>query len=380
MKRDEVKTAVPPSHEKPGVSVIMPVYNVALYVGRAIESILQQTFTDFEFIIIDDGSTDSTWEIVCSYQDDRIIRIQNETNQGNYPSRNRGMKLARGKYIAVMDGDDIAWPERLKKQFNHLETHPHLLAVGSDFEYTVESCQGGIPYQPYEVLVSLLKGYYILHPSLFIRTAVIRSLKGYNESYCYAADYDLTCRIALLGPLEVLPEVLMTYRKHSRQITSKNKEQQAEYALAICKKYQIAFINKYRSGSQQPVKDREVSYHLCGIIIGFYTYARYSGNKHVEQMADDMLEHLFKNDCFSRIEEVLGIGFGLLYLLRNGFVEGEEDEVLEEIDERIMVAIEKEIDLKKKENLIRYVTYRRQPEKEKLCLQTNINFITNLKQ
>ncbi len=98
------------------------------YVGEAIESILTQTFSDFEFIIIDDESTDKTWELIQSYRDERIIAIRNHENLGNYPSRNRGMKMARGKYIAVMDSDDVAMPERLEKQYSHLEENCNIIA------------------------------------------------------------------------------------------------------------------------------------------------------------------------------------------------------------------------------------------------------------
>ena len=100
----------------PIVSVVMPAYNVELYVEEAVRSILNQTFRDFEFIIVDDGSTDRTPEILRTFTDPRIRLLFNEKNEGNYPARNRGCRLARGKYIAVMDADDVALPERLEKQ------------------------------------------------------------------------------------------------------------------------------------------------------------------------------------------------------------------------------------------------------------------------
>ena len=115
------------------VSVVMPAYNVEKYVEEAVHSILAQTFCDFEFIIVDDGSTDRTHDILRSFSDPRIRLIFNEKNEGNYPARNRGCRLARGKYIAVMDADDVAMPERLEKQVKYMEEHPDVLACGTAY-------------------------------------------------------------------------------------------------------------------------------------------------------------------------------------------------------------------------------------------------------
>ena len=117
----------------PIVSVVMPAYNVELYVEEAVRSILNQTFCDFEFIIVDDGSTDRTPEILRSFTDPRIRLLFNEKNEGNYPARNRGCRLARGKYIAVMDADDVALPERLEKQVRFMEGNPDVLACGTAY-------------------------------------------------------------------------------------------------------------------------------------------------------------------------------------------------------------------------------------------------------
>ena len=113
------------------VSVIMPVYNMAKFIESAINSIFQQSFSDFELIVIDDASEDGTDAVVQSYKDRQIIFERNSCNVGNYVSRNRGMQLAQGKYIAVMDADDIAMPDRLEKQVAYLEEHSGVLAVGS---------------------------------------------------------------------------------------------------------------------------------------------------------------------------------------------------------------------------------------------------------
>ena len=103
------------------ISVIMPVFNEEKYLHEAIDSILHQTFDRFEFIIIDDASTDNSLAIIQSYADERIVLICNEYNVGNYPSRNKGLEIAVGKYICVMDADDVAYPQRLELQYQYLE-------------------------------------------------------------------------------------------------------------------------------------------------------------------------------------------------------------------------------------------------------------------
>src|SRR5690606_10581123 len=109
-----------------------PVFNRELYLAEAIESILNQTYSNFEFIIINDGSSDKTEEIILEYQekDKRIKYYKNEENIGNNRTRNNGTKLARGKFIAIMDSDDIAVPDRLETQFNYLEKHPEIGIIG----------------------------------------------------------------------------------------------------------------------------------------------------------------------------------------------------------------------------------------------------------
>src|SRR3989344_927550 len=116
---------------KPSVSVLMSTYNGAVYLRQAINSILNQTFTDFEFIIVDDNSTDNSGEILRSYNDPRIRIIQNNKNIGLTKSLNKGLKEAQGKYIARMDADDVSLLDRLKEQYNFLEAHPTIALVGS---------------------------------------------------------------------------------------------------------------------------------------------------------------------------------------------------------------------------------------------------------
>ena len=109
----------------------MPVYNGEKYLSEAIQSILDQTYTDFEFIIVNDGSSDQSVNIIKEFNDKRIILLQNDTNKGNYPCRNLGMQTARGKYICVMDADDISEPGRLQTQFQYMERNHDTGICGS---------------------------------------------------------------------------------------------------------------------------------------------------------------------------------------------------------------------------------------------------------
>jgi glycosyltransferase involved in cell wall biosynthesis len=124
---------------KPKVTVLMPAYNAANYIGEAIDSVLQQTFTDFELLIINDGSTDNTKQVIESYDDNRIILIGHLVNHGIAAALNTGLSKANGEYIARFDADDICVPERLQEQVSFLDNHPDYVLTGSDAEYISEN-------------------------------------------------------------------------------------------------------------------------------------------------------------------------------------------------------------------------------------------------
>lgn len=194
------------------------------------------TYTNFEFIILDDGSTDNTYKLISQYTDPRIILMGDSNNVGNYKRRNEGCKLAKGKYICVMDGDDIAVPNRLEKQVEIMEANPHLLALGSDFRWI----NGGIYKKPktYDIIkIMLLSNNMFLHPSLIIRRDILEKVNYYNEEYYFSSDYDLMCKIALLGEVDNIDDCLMFYRAHQKQISTKHHVKQETYANQIRLKY-----------------------------------------------------------------------------------------------------------------------------------------------
>lgn len=217
---------------KPLVSVIMPVYNSEEYVQEAIISILNQTYSCFEFIIINDGSTDHSSEIIDKQKDDRIRFINHTINKGNYPRRNEGCKLAKGEYIFVMDSDDWASPERMEIQVETMEHIPDIVACGTaHMTFNGEYCFRTT--NPELSKINLIFNNGFLHPSLIIRKEILEKINYYNESYRYASDYDLMCRIAQQGNAISLPDVLMKYRHHKQQISNRHALQQAHYADQI---------------------------------------------------------------------------------------------------------------------------------------------------
>lgn len=207
----------------PTISVIMPAYNAEKYINEAIDSILAQTFTDFEFIIIDDGSTDSTCAIVESYSDSRIRFFKNEHNLGVAATLNRGLDLARGEYIARMDADDISLPTRFEKQAAYMDEHQDIVVCGTAYcmfgenisEQVIE-CTTDWRKAKAELLFSPC----VAHPSVMIRKKILEnnSLR-YEEKYEGTEDYVLWWRIAQYGKIAALQNILLKYRIHNEQIT-----------------------------------------------------------------------------------------------------------------------------------------------------------------
>jgi len=203
------------------ISVLMPVYNAQKYIKVAVESILNQTFTDFEFIIINDGSSDESLKIIEGYAlQDARIKVINRENKGLIKTLNEGLKLAKGKYIARMDADDISLPLRFEKQIQYLEEHSDCIAVGTlakliDSDGDVIGPMGSLTAHS-EIDNAHLngKGGAIVHPSAMFRTDEVLSEGGYLEGFMHAEDLELWLRLAEVGKLANIPETLFLYRQH----------------------------------------------------------------------------------------------------------------------------------------------------------------------
>ena len=209
------------------VSVVMPVYNEADYVGEAIESIQKQTYSPLEIIIVEDGSTDETRKIAQKYEreDKRIEVIESPKNLGNYSSRNAGVQAAKGVFVAVMDGDDIALPRRIERQVRFLHQHPEHVMVGAqvrliDAEGWPLGRRDGL-HAEHEAIDSALMdgGWSVVHPTVLMRREAFMTVGGYQERYPTNADHDLYLRLAERGRIANLSEVLLHYRRHYGSIT-----------------------------------------------------------------------------------------------------------------------------------------------------------------
>ena len=209
----------------PKISVILATYNDEKYIRDAIDSILNQTHEDLELIIVDDGSTDSTYEIINSFQDTRVIYLKNGQNRGLPYSLNRGLKHATGDYIARMDGDDISLPTRMEEQLRYLEEHKEVAICGCLWKSFGRSSHLDIQPEDMEGLkVKLLFYSPLAHSSWFIRASVIRegNLK-YNTSFRSSQDYEFLYRLQKEYNIACVQKVLLNYRVHAKSITGQTR-------------------------------------------------------------------------------------------------------------------------------------------------------------
>lgn len=232
------------------VSVLMPAYNAAEHIKEAISSILEQTFTEFEFLIIDDGSTDSTVDIIKQFDDSRIRLIHNEGNRGLIYTLNYGLELALGKYIARMDADDIALHTRLEKQVNFLENNPNISILGTAFVFLGTGHEIHHPNYNEEIRIKLLDDGAFAHPTVMMRRDVINS-KGirYNADYKYIEDYQFWVEAAIKNvKMANLDEVLLQYRQHSQQVSHQRYQEQEETKQRI----KLEYLSHYFGGTLTP--------------------------------------------------------------------------------------------------------------------------------
>jgi glycosyltransferase involved in cell wall biosynthesis len=217
--------------KKPKISVIMSIYNGEKYLREAIESILNQTFTDFEFIIVNDGSTDNSLEIIQSYDDKRIKIINNEKNIGLTKSLNKAIKQARGEYIARQDADDISLPNRFEEQLKYFEEHPEVALLGTSV-YLID--ENGKILGKHIVLAKpgikdLFNGNQFNHGSVMFKKDVADDSGGYNELFRYVQDYELWLRIAKYYEVRNLTQILYKLRSHDENVGLKNWEESTLY-------------------------------------------------------------------------------------------------------------------------------------------------------
>lgn len=220
------------------ISVIMPCYNSERFVYNAIQSILEQTFPDFELIIVNDGSTDGTASIIQNIHDSRIRYLELPVNKGNYTARNAGMEMAKGKYTCVMDSDDWSYPYRLQHQFDFLENHKSVACAGGFCEIIDEEERiSGVVRRPLtssEIKVNLFRDNCIIHPTIMFRSHLVHTKKMvYNDKMRYASDFDFMVRLSEQAPVRNMDEILIRYRSHPGQITQNKRAEQAGFADGV---------------------------------------------------------------------------------------------------------------------------------------------------
>ena len=250
-------------NKTPAISLIMSVYNGEDYLAETMDSILAQTFPDWELIVINDCSTDTTADILAKYAalDARVKVHPNEVNLRLPSSLNKAMSLAAGKYIARMDADDICLPDRLEKQYAFMEEHPDV-ALSSCRFMTLKNgvissggCGGKCDADSLKALLLVTNP--ILHPGIIAKADIIRGL-GYDKNFTCTEDMELWTRFLLAGhKVEIQPEYLMIYRLHDKQITSTTLERQHREVVAIQKNYCAKLL--------APMTEAQEAFYITGI-------------------------------------------------------------------------------------------------------------------
>ncbi len=242
------------------ISVVMPTYNTDVqYLKEAVDSILNQTFRDFEFLIIDDGSTNDSPSYLSSLSDPRVKVIRNESNMGITKTLNKGLRLASGKYIARMDSDDVSLPERFEKQFAFMESHPDVFACGAN------AVNLGDPIPATTKKMEDMDSYRVRmlfshpgphHPTAFFNHAkLLEHNIMYDEELIYAQDYGIWATISQLGQICILPEVLVLRRVSEGQISRAQRPKQIKCDQMTQKKLLEQLLGKV---TQEEV---EMHYH-----------------------------------------------------------------------------------------------------------------------
>ena len=221
---------------KPLVSVVMPVYNREAFLAEAIESILAQTYTNFEFIIVDDGSTDNSVDIIQSYRDPRIRMIQLPGNLGESQARNIGNMAAHGKYIAVMDSDDIAMPNRLKTQITYMQDRPEVGLCGCSVQWMDAGGEllryAAAITEPIYCRANLVFGMPFHHPTWLVRKELFEQV-SYRTEWWWAPDWDFMVEAAHVTVFGGICEALMKRREHPGRITRIKRKEQRDATVRI---------------------------------------------------------------------------------------------------------------------------------------------------
>ena len=223
----------------PILSIVMPVYNREKYITASVKSILSQTFTNFEFIIVNDGSTDKTVEIIKSFNDKRILLVENEQNRGIVYSRNRGLALAKGEYIGMFDSDDIAYPEKFEKQIQFLKNNTDVGMVGSwvkhiDENGIIQQTKWKLKAKPEFIPAIMLFRNYFVQATVVIRKTALPQ-NGYSKGFDIVEDSKMWFDVSLKNKVANIQEYLLNYRVHTGGISNVGSEKHKENSKKLFK-------------------------------------------------------------------------------------------------------------------------------------------------
>ena len=315
----------------PKISLIMSVYNGEDYLAETVESVLCQTFTEWEFIIINDCSTDNTSKILAEYasKDARVKVHTNETNLRLPSSLNKALSLAEGKYIARMDADDICMPDRLQKQYDFMEANPNVDLSSCRFltlkngVYSSGGCGGKGDSESIKALLLVTNP--ILHPGIIAKADVIKEL-GYDKNFTCTEDMELWIRFVLNNKrVEILSEYLMIYRLHDKQITETTLDKQRKEVINVQKNYLSSLL--------KPMTESQENFYINGIyfrnntniaeFIEFYRWAKSANNK-TNNLDKEALNYAFfeilaeyKRKGISKPDLIKGmLQFGISFLIK----------------------------------------------------------------
>ena len=222
------------------ISVIIPIYNAARFLAKAIDSVLKQSFREIEVIAIDDGSTDGSASVIAGFAaSDSRVRVISQANAGIVEALETGRAVARGKFIARMDADDWALPERFARQLDAMRSDSSLVALGSSVTFmdaagnAVEICRR--PINPTAIRSALLAGDggVLIHPAVMFRADAVAAVGGYRRSAQFVEDLDLYLRLDSIGTMGNLPECLLNYRVHPKSINFTKNEGREKVRLSV---------------------------------------------------------------------------------------------------------------------------------------------------
>jgi glycosyltransferase involved in cell wall biosynthesis len=240
----------------PKVTVLMPVYNCESWLGEALGSILRQTYRDFELLAIDDGSKDRSTELLFACRDPRVRVHRHESNRGIIETLNEGLELARGEYVARMDGDDIALPRRLARQVAYLDAHPGVAVLGGDVtNIGTDTHTWRVPRDPASMRARLFFSCPLAHAAVMLRADVLRrdGLR-YDPRYPHAEDFALWVAVAERWDVANLPEKLVRVRMHPGSTSQRNREEQRRTVRRI-RAQQLARIGIAASDAELELHD-----------------------------------------------------------------------------------------------------------------------------